>query len=144
MSASAAPGRTTPRSSGATTIESAPASRLGFLVMGTCTPSPASTSRRRDAEPVPSVAMTTRFPLSRSDRIRPASASTSPTTGSNAAAASWGVSGESGEASRLVARAFVWARSRSNGNDSLGKSWPSAPQVPESVSARFASSSRSS
>ena len=53
----------------------------------------------RSALPVPSAAMNTLYPSRLSPLSRCASASPSPTTGSNALAASTGVSGESGDAS---------------------------------------------
>ena len=130
MSASLAPGTTTPRSSGATTIDSVPGSRLGVSVIGACMPSPASTSRSREAEPVPSVGDDDADPAvaqrrgsgRRAPRRRRPPDRTRPPRAAACRASP-------GDASRLVAPAFVCASSRSNGSERRGKSWPSAPHV---------------
>ena len=86
MSARCAPGSTAPRSSGATTTSAG-------------APTSARICSMRVFEPLPSAATSTRKPSLRNPLMRDASPSTSPTTGSNALAASTGVSGLSGVAS---------------------------------------------
>ena len=102
----------------------------------------------RSADPLPSAAMNTRKPSARScvEALRP-SASVSPTTGSNALAASTGVSGLSGAAStgtglRLRVREQPVERQRQARRVVSGSSV--APHVFASVSASAASSSSSS
>ena len=70
--------------------------------------------------PLPSAATNTWNPSARSALSRRPSASASPTTGSNALAASTGVSGLSGAASTGTVCALVCASRRSNGSDSRG------------------------
>ncbi len=76
--------------------------------------------------------------------MRSASASTSPTTGSNAEATSRSVSGESGAESTEVVADLVCDNNRSNGSERRGNTSPVASHVPARVAPSASSSSSSS